>query len=77
MDQRTRYAAALSRAGKILGGRARLAAFLRVSPQKIDAWLRGVEPAPLEVFLQALDVIADGPYAAPGCRIRVAVIDQR
>ena len=75
MDRRTRYATALSRAEKIVGGRTRLAAFLRVSPEKIAAWLKGVEPAPLEIFLRALDVIADGPYAPR--RIRVAVIDQR
>jgi hypothetical protein len=78
MDQRARYANALSRAEKILGGRARIAAFLRVPPEKIEAWLAGQEEAPLEVFLRSLDVIADGPYAARGLnRIRVAVIDQR
>ncbi len=77
MDQRTRYAKALSRAEKILGGRARMASFLGVRPEKIQAWLDGEEPAPLEIFLRSLDVIADGPYAGRGRRIRVAVIDQR
>ena len=78
MDQRSRYASVLSRAEKILGGRARMAAFFRVPPEKIAAWLAGEEEAPLEVFLGSLDVIADGPYAPRGRRrIRVAVIDQR
>jgi len=78
MAQRARYASALSRAEKILGGRVRMAAFFRVPPEKIEAWLAGDEEAPLEVFLRSLDVIADGPYAAQGRRrMRVAVIDQR
>ena len=74
MDQRTRYAQALSQAEQTLGGRARLAAFLNVPAEKIAAWLSGEEIPPLEVFLDSLDVIADGPYAAVGRPIRVAVI---
>ena len=74
MDQRTRYTTALSRAEEILGSRARMAAVLEVPAEKIQAWLDGAEPPPLEVFLRSLDVIADGPYAP---RIRVAIIDQR
>jgi len=78
MDQRGRYAKALSRAEQVLGSRARMAAFFRVPQGKLDAWLAGEEEAPLEVFLRALDVIADGPYAPRGRkRVRVAVIDQR
>ena len=77
MDQRTRYANALSRAEEILGSRARMVAFFRAPPEKIEAWLAGEEQAPLEIFLRSLDVIADGPYAPRGRRVRVAVIDQR
>lgn len=78
MDQRTRYAKALSRAQEILGSRARMAAFFGVPPEKIQAWLDRAEDAPLEVFLRTLDLIADGPYAPRGRkRVRVAVIDQR
>ena len=73
MDQRTRYAATLSRAEETLGGRDRLARFLNVSREKLDAWLKGDETAPLEAFLGSLDVIADGPYAGER-PIRVAVI---
>jgi len=74
MDQRTRYAQALSQAEQTLGGRAQLAAFFRVPAEKIAAWLSGEEIPPLEVFLGSLDVIADGPYAGLGRPIRVAVI---
>jgi hypothetical protein len=77
MDQRTRYAQALSQAEQTLGGRARLAAFLNVPADKIAAWLSGEEVPPLEVFLDSLDVIADGPYALMGRPIRVAVIRER
>ena len=77
VDQRTRYCSALARAEEILGGRARTAAFFGVSPEALDAWLDGEEPPPLEIFLRSLDVIADGPYAPRGRRIRVAIVDQR
>ena len=74
MDQRTRYAQALSEAELTLGGRAQLAEFFHVSKDKIAAWLSGQEVPPLEVFLSSLDVIADGPYAPVDRRIRVAAI---
>ena len=74
MDQRTRYAQALSEAELTLGGRAQLAEFFHVSREKIAAWLSGQEVPPLEVFLSSLDVIADGPYAPVVRRIRVAAI---
>ena len=74
VDQRTRYAQALSQAEQTLGGRAQLAAFFHVPLEKIAAWLSGEEIPPLEVFLGSLDVIADGPYAGVGRPIRVAVI---
>lgn len=78
MQQRGRYAKALSRAEKILGSRERMAAFFRVPPEQVEAWLSGDEEAPLDVFLRSLDVIADGPYAPRRRkRVRVAVIDQR
>ena len=72
--QHARYATTLSRAERVLGGRARMAAFFRVSPEKIRAWIDGVERPPLEIFLRSLDVIADGPYASVLRGIRVAVI---
>ena len=76
MDQRTRYAATLSRAEQTLGGRDRLARFLNVPREKLEAWLNGAEVPPLEAFLGSLDVIADGPFA-DGRPIRVAVIREK
>ena len=41
-------------------------------------WLAGADPPPQEVFLDALDVIADGPYARPERRRpRVAVLHRK
>jgi transcriptional regulator with XRE-family HTH domain len=57
MEQRSRYAKALSQAEETLGGRQRLAEFLGVAPEKIAAWLAGEEAPPLEIFLNTLDVI--------------------
>jgi hypothetical protein len=80
MDQRARYTSVLAGAERTVGGRARLAALFKVPPEKMDAWLRGAEIPPLEIFLASLDVIADGPYACKLRRphnIRVGIIDQR
>jgi len=78
MEQRERYARALSEAERTLGGRQRLAAALDVPLEKIAAWLAGDEVPPLEAFLRSLDVIADGPYSdGRRRRIRVGVIRER
>ena len=78
MDQRTIYAVALQEAELTLGGRAHLAAFLHVPAEKIAVWLAGEEAPPLDVFLDSLDVIADGPYAfGERLPVRVAAIKER
>lgn len=77
MDQRTRYSRTLWHAAAALGGEGRLAAFLGVSEEKLARWLAGEELAPLDVFLNSLDLVADGPYAASEHPIRVAVIRER
>jgi hypothetical protein len=77
VDQRTRYSHTLWQAVATLGGQARLAGFLGVSQEKLALWLAGEELAPLEVFLNSLDLVADGPYAQGGRPIRVAVIRER
>ena len=77
MDQRTRYSHTLWQAAAALGSQARLAAFLGVTEDKLAAWLAGEELAPLDVFLNSLDLVADGPYAAAERPIRVAVIRER
>jgi hypothetical protein len=75
MDTRTRYTETLACAAATIGGTARLAQFLKVPRSALVRWLAGEEAPPSEVFLDALDVIADGPYASPERRrTRVAVI---
>jgi hypothetical protein len=77
MDQRARYARTLCQAEKTLGGRKQLAHALRVPAEKLAAWLAGDETPPLEVFLDSLDLIADGPYVRNTRRVRVAAIRER
>jgi hypothetical protein len=77
MDVRTRYTETLAFAAATIGGTRRLAEFLDVPRSALVRWLSGEEAPPHEVFLNALDVIADGPYASPERRRpRVAVIDK-
>ena len=77
MEQRTLYADLMWEAELTLGGRARAAAFFHVPREKFAAWVAGDELPPLEIFLQSLDVIADGPYAPVDRPIRVAAIRER
>lgn len=75
MDVRTRYTETLACAAATIGGAARLAEFLDVPRSAVLRWLAGEEAPPHQVFLDALDVISDGPYASPERRRpRVAVI---
>jgi len=77
MDVRTRYTETLAFAAATIGGTGRLAEFLNVPRSALVRWLAGEEAPPNEVFLNALDVIADGPYASPERRRpRVAVLDK-
>ena len=74
MDVRTRYTETLSCAAATIGGAERLAQFLKVPRSLLLRWLAGEEAPPSQVFLDALDVISDGPYASPERRrLRVAV----
>ncbi len=78
MDVRNRYTETLYCAAATIGGTDRLARFLNVPPARLFRWLAGEEPLPDQVFLDALDVIADGPYASPERRRpRVAVIERK
>jgi hypothetical protein len=75
MDVRTRYTETLACAAATIGGPGRLAQFLDVPRSALVRWLDGEEAPPHQVFLDALDVIADGPYASPERqRPRVAVL---
>jgi hypothetical protein len=77
MDVRNVYTETLACAAATMGGAPRLAKFLNVSHGRLARWLAGEEAPPQDVFLDALDVIADGPYASPERRRpRVAVLHQ-
>jgi len=78
MGVRNVYTETLACAAATIGGAARLAQFLKVPRGRLARWLAGEEPPPQEVFLDALDVIADGPYASPEHRKpRVAVLQNK
>ena len=78
VDVRNRYTETLQFAAATIGGPARLAEFLNVPRAHVVRWLAGEEAPPDQVFLDALDVIADGPYADPERRrIRVSVLPPR
>lgn len=70
-----RYAEALRNAADTAGGEQRLALLLGVAEKDIRAWLDGKAAPPLSAFLDALDIIADGPYAPRRRRVRVAVLN--
>ncbi len=77
VDVRNRYTETLQYAAATIGGPARLAKFLDVPRATLLRWLAGEEPPPQQVFLDALDVIADGPYADPERRrIKVSVLQR-
>lgn len=67
------YADMLHRAAATLGGVSRLARRLEAPPEVVRKWIAGAEEAPLAAFLEALDVVAQGPYAK-GRPLRVAAI---
>jgi len=53
---------ALRDAAEIVGGIVRLASILDVKPSRVSRWVSGEEAVPLELFLDALDVIAQSPH---------------
>ncbi len=57
------YAEALSAAVDTLGGERELAERLGVDAKDLHAWVEGRAAPPLAAFLEALDVIAAGPYS--------------
>ena len=68
------YADMLYRAAGTLGGVTRLALRLEAPPEVVRRWIAGAEEPPLAAFLEALDVVAQGPYAHGLRPIRVAAI---
>lgn len=49
----------LGRAASVLGGPNQLRKYLRVSALSLSVWMAGGEAPPPDVFLKAVDVIAD------------------
>jgi len=52
-------ASVLRRASSLLGGTPQLRKYLKVSALSLSVWMAGAEPPPRDVFLKAVDVIAD------------------
>jgi hypothetical protein len=50
----------LQRALKVVGNKQRLAAALEVSVPALEAYLAGEQPLPNNLFLAALDIVANG-----------------
>ncbi len=59
MDNGLLGASVLHRAASLLGGRGQLRKYLHVSALSLGVWMAGAEPPPREIFLKAVDVIAD------------------
>lgn len=57
------YAEALRAAVDALGGEKELAERLGVDAKDLHVWVEGRAAPPLAAFLEALDVIAAGPYS--------------
>jgi hypothetical protein len=51
------YAQTLKRAAQVVGGTGQLALRLKVTPSHLARWLGGVERAPADVFLKAVDLL--------------------
>ena len=52
-------ASVLRRASSLLGGTPQLRKYLKVSALSLSVWMAGAEVPPRDVFLKAVDVIAD------------------
>lgn len=74
MAERNVHVDTLRLAAETIGGSDEFARAIGVTTDRLRAWMAGIEPLPLEVFLDALDVIAEGPFASsePGARRRRA-----
>ena len=61
------YARTLKRAAQVVGGTDQLATRLKVPPSFLSLWIAGVDSAPAEIFLKAVDLIteSDGRKNAP------------
>ena len=61
----TVYARTLGRAAECVGGEEELARRLKITPSHMALWIRGVVNPPLDVFLQAVDIIHEHETGKP------------
>jgi hypothetical protein len=63
----TVYARTLRRAAELLGSEEELALRLNVTPSHLALWIKDVAATPADVFLRAVDIIAEleGPTYTP------------
>ena len=55
----TVHAQTLRRAAQIVGGTEQLAQQLAVKPSQLALWMGGAEPTPPDIFLKAVDLLAE------------------
>jgi len=55
----TVHAQTLRRAAQIVGGTEQLAQQLAVKPSQLALWMGGAEPTPPDIFLRAVDLLAE------------------
>jgi hypothetical protein len=53
------HARTLQRAAEIVGGEEQLALKLGVTPSHLALWIKGFADPPLDVFLRAVDLVAE------------------
>jgi DNA-binding transcriptional regulator YdaS (Cro superfamily) len=53
------YVRTLVRAAEIVGGEQELAIRLKVTPSHLALWLRGIEVPPMQMFLNAVDIVTE------------------
>jgi hypothetical protein len=58
----TVHATALRRAAQLLGSELKLALRLNVTPSHLALWMKDVAPIPADVFLNAVDIIAEQEF---------------
>jgi hypothetical protein len=62
VNRTTIYARTFHRACELLGGIHQLALHLGVSDREVDYWVTGERQPPMEVFLQAVDVVLTASF---------------
>jgi hypothetical protein len=62
VDRTTIYARTLHRACELLGGIHQLAVRLGVTDRQVETWLAGEHEPPMDVFLQAVDVVVAASF---------------